>query len=69
MSLVYRTPVNALEELKDRIRASCDSIRNTEGILQRVRDNMGKRAEACILQGGGIFNNLSSFYVLFSFTT
>lgn len=57
-SLVYRTPVNNLEELKDRIRASCDLIRNTEGILQRVRDNMRKRAEACILQGGGHFQQL-----------
>ena len=57
-TLVYSTPVNSVEELKNRIRTSCDVIKNTEGILQRVRVNMRRRAEACILGGGGHFQQL-----------
>lgn len=53
--LVYTTPVNTVEELRNRIITSCDTIRNTPGIFQRVRDNMRRRAEACILAGGGHF--------------
>lgn len=56
-ALVYNTPINNLEDLKDRIIDSCDIIRNTEGIFQRVRDNMKRRAQACIAAGGGHFQH------------
>ncbi|KAL3276692.1 hypothetical protein HHI36_012062 [Cryptolaemus montrouzieri] len=42
-------------ELRNRIITSCDTIRNTPGIFQKVRDNMRRRTEACILAGGGYF--------------
>jgi len=57
-TLVYQTPVNNMEELRNRITISCEIITNTPGIFQRVRSNMRKRAEACILAGGGHFQHL-----------
>lgn len=57
-TLVYSTPVQSVEELKNRITNSCEQIRNTPGIFQRVRESMRRRAEACILAGGGHFQQL-----------
>lgn len=54
-TLVYKTPVNTLEDLRERIVASCETIRNTPGIFQRVRNSMRRRAEACLLSEGGHF--------------
>jgi hypothetical protein len=52
---VYKTPVNTLEDLRERIVASCETIRNTPGIFERVRNSMRKRAEACLLSEGSHF--------------
>lgn len=41
-----------------------DIIRYTLGIFQRVRDSMSRRAEACILAGGGHFFTLISSFNL-----
>lgn len=57
-SLVYSTPIETEEELRNRIVASCQTIRNTPGIFQRVRGSMRRRAEACILAEGGHFQQL-----------
>lgn len=57
-TLVYSQPIQTEEELRNRIIVSCEAIRNTPGIFQRVRESMRKRAEACILAGGGHFQQL-----------
>lgn len=57
-ALVYKTPVNTEEELTQRIRNSCDQIRHTPGIFQRVRQSMLRRANVCIEVEGGHFQQL-----------
>lgn len=57
-TLVYSTPVQTEEELRNRITDSCNIIRNTPGIFQLVRESMRRRVEACILAGGGHFQHL-----------
>lgn len=54
-SLVYKTPINTVEDLRERIVASCEIIRNTPGIFARVRNSMRRRADACLLSEGGHF--------------
>lgn len=46
--LVYTTPIENVEELRNRIIASCRTIRQTPGIFERVRQSMRRRIEACI---------------------
>lgn len=53
--LVYRTPVENIEDLRNRIIVACDIIRNTPGIFERVRGSMRRRLDACILAEGGHF--------------
>ena len=57
-SLVYATPVNNCEELKNRITARCEQIRDTPGILERVRESMRRRVQACIDANGSHFQHL-----------
>lgn len=57
-SLVYKTPINTEAELRQRIRDSCDQIRHTPGIFQRVRESMIRRANACIEVEGRHFQQL-----------
>lgn len=57
-SLVYKTAVINEEELRQRIRDSCDQIRHTPGIFQRVRQSMLRRVNSCIEVGGGHFQQL-----------
>lgn len=56
-TLVYGTPVETLEQLRNRIIDGCETIRNTPGIFDRVRRSMRRRAEACIEMGGGHFQH------------
>lgn len=57
-SLVYSTPVNTVEELRNRIIGAFDTVRNTPGVFERVRSSMRRRTEACIRVGGGHFQHL-----------
>lgn len=57
-TLVYSTPIHTEEQLRNRIIVSCETIRNSPGIFQRVRESMRKRAEACIFAGGSHFDHL-----------
>jgi len=54
-TLVYTSPINTVEELRERIVAACDGIQNTPRIFERVRNSMRRRAEACRLSEGGHF--------------
>lgn len=56
--LVYTTEVETVEELRNRIIASCETIRHTPGIFERVRQSMRRRIEACIAVGGAHFQQL-----------
>ncbi|XP_026681439.1 uncharacterized protein LOC103512048 [Diaphorina citri] len=51
-SLVYRTPVPDRETLRIRIIEAFNTIRNTPGIFQRVRQSFQRRMEACTESGG-----------------
>lgn len=57
-TLVYATPINTVQELRERIINSCEVIRNTPGIFERVRQSMVRRMEACVLVNGGHFQQL-----------
>lgn len=57
--LVYSTAtVDSPEDLRARIIASCDTIRHTHGIFERVRQSLRRRIEACIDAGGRHFQQL-----------
>lgn len=54
-SLVYAVPIQTEDELRNRIIVSCQTIRNTAGIFENVRQSMRRRVDACIRVGGGHF--------------
>lgn len=54
-SLVYKTPVENEDDLRNRIVNGCNSIRNIPRIFERMRDSMRRRLDSCILAGGGHF--------------
>lgn len=54
-SLVYTTPIETVDELRNRIEQACDIIRNTPEIFQRVRESLRRRVESCIMANGGHF--------------
>lgn len=56
--IVYKTQVNTVEELRGRIVAAFEDIRETPEILTRVQASMLKRCNACVEVGGGHFENL-----------
>lgn len=57
-SLVYITPVLNEGDLRIRIHQSCEIIRNSPGIFERVRQSMVRRTNACVEVGGGHFQQL-----------
>lgn len=57
-SLVYTTPILNVQDLQNRIIEGCNVIRNNPGIFERIRQSIRHRADACILAGGGHFENL-----------
>lgn len=57
-TLVYKTPVLDVNDLRNRIIDNCNVIRNTPGIFERVRQSMTNRLQSCILSEGGHFAHL-----------
>lgn len=53
--LVYRSEVRDVEDLRQRILDGCDSIRNTPGIFERVRESFKRRAQVCVNADGAHF--------------
>ncbi|KYN31570.1 hypothetical protein ALC56_14068 [Trachymyrmex septentrionalis] len=47
-SLVYTTPIENENDLRNQIVASCEAIRNTSNILERVHQSLRKRLDGCI---------------------
>ena len=54
-NIVYRTPVANIGELRERIMACAQDIRNDAAMLQRVSDSFERRANACIQQNSSHF--------------
>lgn len=57
-TLVYKTPVQDLEDLRNRIIVSCRVIQDTPGIFDRIRGSMRRRLDACVMAEGGHFQHL-----------
>ncbi|KAJ8962394.1 hypothetical protein NQ318_018378 [Aromia moschata] len=56
-SLVYATPLENVEDLRNRIIAGCNSIRIDPGVFERVRRSMKRKLDSCIRAGGGHFEH------------
>ena len=54
-SLVYITPIENENDLRNRIVASCEAIRNTPDIFERVRQSLRRRLDGCIMTQGEHF--------------
>lgn len=54
-SLVYATPLENVEDLRNRIIARCNSIKTDPGVFERVRQSMRRRLDSCIRARGGHF--------------
>ncbi|KYN33104.1 hypothetical protein ALC56_12580 [Trachymyrmex septentrionalis] len=63
-SLVYTILIDNENDLRNRIVASCEAIRNTPGIFEHVRQSLRRRLDGCIMaQGEHIFNNSSNYFI------
>jgi len=54
---VYSVKLVTRDALLDRILDAADHIRNSQRKLQRVTRAVHNRAAACVVAGGGIFEN------------
>lgn len=57
-SLVYQTPVQNLEDLRNRVIESCRLIQDSPGIFNRIRASMRRRVDSCVTARGGHFQHL-----------
>lgn len=55
---IFSTPINNLEELKQRIRQKFDEINNNPNLLENVMNSMKRRVLKCHQVGGGHFKHL-----------
>lgn len=53
--IVYQTPIENAQVLRQRIEHGFHSINETPGIFRRVRQSMIRRSEACVIAQGGYF--------------
>lgn len=54
-NIVYSTPVDSVEDLRQRIENGIESIRQMPGVFGRVRQSMTRRLDACLLNRGRNF--------------
>lgn len=59
--MVYCTPVQDIEYLRQRMEDGCQQIENTPGIFERVRQSMIRRAQLRVAAYGGHFEYLLCF--------
>ena len=57
-ALVYKTPINNINDLRQKIVNGFQVIRNTAGIFFRVRQHFLKSIRKCIEMNGGHFENV-----------
>jgi hypothetical protein len=55
---VYSSPVTNVDELRERILATFDAIKNRPGQLERVRESMMRRLNGCVAANGQLFEHL-----------
>ncbi|XP_026828181.1 uncharacterized protein LOC113562592 [Ooceraea biroi] len=55
---VYSSPINDLEELRNRIHNACEIIRQRHRIFERVRESVRRRCQACMEMEGGHVEHL-----------
>ncbi|KAJ8892293.1 hypothetical protein PR048_004873 [Dryococelus australis] len=55
-ALVYATPMDDVDTIRDRIVAGCETIRNTPGIHTRIRESMLRHENRVALSDGGYRN-------------
>lgn len=55
---VYKTSIETIEQLREKIEIACMEIRQTPRIFQRVRKSLKRRARLCIEMDGGHFEQL-----------
>lgn len=56
--IVFSTPVDNINDLRERIVTAFDSVRNNAQMLRNVHRSMSRRVEACILAEGAQFEQL-----------
>jgi hypothetical protein len=56
-SLIYSRPVEDINDLRNRIVAGCETIKNSPGIFERIRNSMRTRVDACIEAEGNHFQH------------
>jgi hypothetical protein len=56
-TLVYSSPIDTIEELCLKISNGIETIKQTPGVFERVRNSMRRRLNACILNNGGHFEH------------
>jgi hypothetical protein len=54
-SLVYRNSINTLEELKQKIQDSFDTIKNKPDLCNNIRRSLQRRIQICVEMNGGHF--------------
>ena len=57
-SMVYSTSIGTQEELRNRIVEAAATIKGSPDIIRRAREAWIRRAECCIEQNGGHFEQL-----------
>lgn len=62
-AIVYETPVNTINELRERIVAAFERVRNIPGIFARVRRSSLQRCHTCIQVGGAHFEQLLHYNI------
>lgn len=55
---IFQTPINNLDELRQKITLKCNEINNTPRILENVFNGMKNRVRKCSEEGGGHFQHL-----------
>jgi hypothetical protein len=53
-TVVYATPVNDAEDLRERVQNDCQVIRDRNLVFERIRQSCVRRAQACVQNGGHI---------------
>src|SRR5678815_4633570 len=56
-TLVYSSKIDTVEDLRLRIMSGIETIKQTPGIFERVRQSMRRRLDACIGNNGGHFQH------------
>ncbi|KYN41567.1 hypothetical protein ALC56_04031 [Trachymyrmex septentrionalis] len=62
-SFVYTTPIENENDLRNRIVASCKTIRNAPVIFECVRQSLRRRLDGCIMAQDGHFQQFISCFI------